>query len=558
VADHDVEVVRRTSSDIHTLLVLSVLMNESGDTSDILDLAATAAPTLAPCQVAGVVSGRTWRLKAALLADDPALQASLVDQLVGLGEGGPLVVPGWPWAYAYSLRHLDSDQGLLVLVATQEPSLDEQFLLDVLAHQTGFALATSALMRRERETAYELARTNTALSRLVHELQRTVEIHRRLNDAVSAGGGHEGLALALHGLTGFPVALEDRFGNLLAWAPGVPPDPRPPLPPGLRDDIRRDPRSSRKPRRLDGRVVALASSRYDVEVFLSLIDPEGKAGDPELAALEHAATVLALELARLASSAEAELRLGRDLVEDLLAGQDEEAIVRRALALGCDLGCSRRVVIVDDGGRSGDEDDAFLVVCGLARERRVATLSTRRSGQVVLLAEGQPDWEPFRAAVERALRGGRCRLGVGAACESPGGYPRSYREAQLALKLASLGGTRVLCWEDLGIFRFLSSLDDLAGLQELVEEHLGALLRHDEERNANLVETLYHWLEAGGSNALAAEALIVHPSTVKYRIQRVREVGGCDLARPETRFTLQFATRAWHLLQTLGAKPSAG
>jgi len=35
----------------------------------------------------------------------------------------------------------------------------------------------------------------------------------------------------------------------------------------------------------------------------------------------------------------------------------------------------------------------------------------------------------------------------------------------------------------------------------------------------------------------------VHRSTLKYRLQRIRELTGYDLGDPETRFNLELATR---------------
>ena len=40
----------------------------------------------------------------------------------------------------------------------------------------------------------------------------------------------------------------------------------------------------------------------------------------------------------------------------------------------------------------------------------------------------------------------------------------------------------------------------------------------------------------------------MHRSTLKYRLQRIREVSGHDLAVPETQFNLQLAFRAWRML----------
>ena len=44
----------------------------------------------------------------------------------------------------------------------------------------------------------------------------------------------------------------------------------------------------------------------------------------------------------------------------------------------------------------------------------------------------------------------------------------------------------------------------------------------------------------------------LHRSTLRYRLQRLREISGLDLADPDTRFNLQLATRAWATLGAIG------
>ena len=54
-------------------------------------------------------------------------------------------------------------------------------------------------------------------------LRRGMQIHERLTRVEAAGEGAAGIAEALHDLTGLAVAVEDRYGNLSAWAgPGQP------------------------------------------------------------------------------------------------------------------------------------------------------------------------------------------------------------------------------------------------------------------------------------------------------------------------------------------------
>ena len=71
------------------------------------------------------------------------------------------------------------------------------------------------------------------------------------------------------------------------------------------------------------------------------------------------------------------------------------------------------------------------------------------------------------------------------------------------------------------------------------------------QRGSELVRTLSSYLDRGGSYEATAASLIVHRNTLKYRLQRIRQITGLNLSDPETCFNLQLATRAWRTLQAL-------
>jgi len=103
----------------------------------------------------------------------------------------------------------------------------------------------------------------------------------------------------------------------------------------------------------------------------------------------------------------------------------------------------------------------------------------------------------------------------------------------------------------LGIFRMLAGISDLTDVDTFVREWLGSLLDYDARRKAELVHTLTQYLEHGGNYDATAAELSVHKSTLKYRLQRIRELTGLELNDPDVHFNLQLATRAWGTLQAL-------
>jgi len=259
-----------------------------------------------------------------------------------------------------------------------------------------------------------------------------------------------------------------------------------------------------------------------------------------------------MELARLRSLAEAELRLKRDLVDALLDGTDEETVQRRAQGLGYDLGAAHRVVVAEGSGGKRDDDGFFHAVRRAAGDLSTGALIVARKGTVVVIASRDVEWGQFRQAILRQLGSGRVRLGVGGSCTRPREFARSHHEAQLALRLErSSGVDQVSSFDDLGVYRLLANIEDLGEVERFVGDRLGSLLDHDARRKSDLVGTLAHYLECGGNYQRTAAALFVHRSTLKYRLQQIRDITGYDLSDSDTRFSLQLSTRAWRTLRAL-------
>ena len=543
--------LRERLGEFRALLVISLLMTESVNEDQILELAASSAPGLGPWRIEGYrFTDGQWH---SAIDGATAAPRGLAGQLAALGSmGGAVDLPGRAWAWAYPLRGVGGLLGHLVASSEEELTAEQRFLVQVIAQQTGVAVSNARLHARERATAAELAVTNEALAATVSSLRRSMDIHQRLTQVAVSGEGQPGIAKALHELTGMPVAIEDRYGNLTAWAGPGQPDPYPKESFAKREHLLRRLMRASSPTREGERLLLLASPRTDVLGVLALIDPERRADHADLVALEHGATVLSMELARLRGIADAELRLRRDLVHDLLAGTDDESALTRAEALDYDLRRPHRVVIVEGKGRARAHDALLSAVRRAMRQARQDGLFETWSGNVAVVTAGQTDWEQLRRAIMSDL-GGQVCVGVGGTTARPSELPRSLREAGLAMRLQKtlLPGNSACEYPKLGIFRMLAAIPDLSDVDSFVREWLGSLLDYDARRKAELVHTLTQYLEHGGNYDATAAELSVHKSTLKYRLQRIRELTGLELNAPDVHFNLQLATRAWGTLQAL-------
>jgi DNA-binding PucR family transcriptional regulator len=81
-------------------------------------------------------------------------------------------------------------------------------------------------------------------------------------------------------------------------------------------------------------------------------------------------------------------------------------------------------------------------------------------------------------------------------------------------------------------------------LTELAERRLAPLTEATPSARGRLLETLEAWLEHHGSVPEVARALHVHPQTVRYRLNQLRDLFGDDLDDPDARFELMVVTRA--------------
>ena len=544
--------LRSQLTNLRALLVLSILMTESADDQQILRLATSAAASLGTWQIAGFVIGDAWQAGGRHCgAPGPELAA----ELAALPEtGGPVTSLDAGWAWAYPLRSIAGRLGHLIVHAAHEPAVEEQFLAQVLAQQTGVAVSNAQLHRRERDTAEQLAATNGALEGTVATLRHGMTVHERLTRVAAAGEGAAGIAEALHDLTGLAVAVEDRYGNLSAWS-GPDRPARYPKPPAYeREQLLRRLMTAGRSVRDGGRVVALASPRPGVLGLVALMDPGHQAGTTDVMALEHGATVLAVELARLRGMADTELRVRRELVHDLLTGTDDESAYRRAEALGYDLGRPHQVAVLEVAEGSLAQEEMLHATRRVLRHQHLPCLLGSMAGTVVIVAPGgEADWEALRAGIVAELGGSRCRMGVGDAYPRPSGLSRSLREAHLALRMqkASASAGRTSVFADLDVLRMLAAVDDLTDVEAFVRKWLGTLAAYDERKHTELVKTLIQYLQHGGGYEATSRALSVHRSTLKYRLQRIRELTGFDLGNPETHFNLQLATRAYVTLQAL-------
>ncbi|KOX06183.1 transcriptional regulator [Streptomyces sp. NRRL B-1140] len=537
-------------------MAISRLMFDSRNEGEILRLAMDHLSAVGPYRAeAGYLRVHGRLVSSPQGGPDPA---SAVDRTVRelTGQDGPVAVPGRSRGRALALHGPGGLHGYLVVTSRSRPTRAQHFLLAVLVRLTAAALSVAVAHRRQQEGALELHRLRRERATLQRRLISLVvetgyqrAVHEALAEVTASGGGEEAITGALHELTGFPVLVEDRFGRLRSWSGPGRPEPYPEPDPARHAEMLQEVARRGGPVRIKDRLISVIRPRGEVLGVLALVDPRDDADEYTLFALEHAATSLALEMSHLRHLAEVELRLHRELVDDLLGGTDEASAYARSEAFGHDLHRIQYVVVVQWTSRASD--DAFARTVGRAASAvGMPSLVTRRSDHVVLVAEGRPDDHALYETLTRETGTPDGTIGVSARCDTPDGIPGRYQEALRALEVRRRSRSRygTTFFDDLGLYRILGPGNDYQELEGFVREWLGELVDYDGVHRAALVETLSRYFDCGGNYAETAESLAIHRSTLRYRLQRIREISGHDLTNVEDRLNLQVATRVWKIM----------
>ncbi|MGH7903102.1 MAG: PucR family transcriptional regulator [Candidatus Dormibacteraceae bacterium] len=424
-------------------------------------------------------------------------------------------------------------------------------------------------------------------------LKRSLEIHRRFTELVLDGKGINEICRTLAALLESAVSVEDASFHLLAHAGGAG-DPhrketiaqhgtprRVLFDPAIQRMLR-DVESHRGPIMVPafphlgmdrGRIIAPITAANQVLGYISVMGSPPHTEELAFMAVEQSALVLALALTKEREVAEVEVRVRGEFLEDLIQGTygDEAAAQRRGRHLGYPMAGRHLLMVADiDGFRDFHRsrqisEDAIQAlkreflrrVSGVVRGFHARALLGPRSDSVLALVPlagegGEARWarsigDQIRETVADWGPGFTVSVGYSAPLEVPAGVVGAHREVRAVLEATSRFGRhdQVVDASELGLTGLLAAVSD-ERLAEFTRRHLGPLLE-DRRRGAQLLETLKAYLEAGEQQA-AAHRLGIHPNTLRYRLDRFREVTGLEPEDPETRLNLAVALRVQSLL----------
>ena len=330
---------------------------------------------------------------------------------------------------------------------------------------------------------------------------------------------------------------------------------------------------------LDGSSEALhlrASAPADVEarpaIGLSELGPEiarsGRSAgvavpivaDDELLGLVSATGTSEVDLARAVANQTAvaikkielierltEKNLIKDFFEQLAGGNVLGAVEGRAARLGCDLDRSYLIAEIAPPDDAAEKAIAAAAPGSLFDRREDSTRALLRvpsAGERALVERIQA----IQSEVETPVS-----IGLSNACVGAASFRSGFEEAGHAL-LGSVirGAPGVMTYDELGPYKYLLRMSFDSAIRDSQRDLVVKIAEYDRQRQTSLLRTLEEFLRRRGNISATAEALYVHPNTLRQRLRRIQEVSGLDL-RKDDWLLIEIAVKMVRLQEALRA-----
>jgi purine catabolism regulator len=268
-------------------------------------------------------------------------------------------------------------------------------------------------------------------------------------------------------------------------------------------------------------------------------------------AVTQGAAAAALEWAKQNAVDLAEERMRATFVDELLASEiaDEQAWIQRGASLGYEL-TRPHVAWMVQAQNVRNWPGPLL---RFAEERGVhVPASWRDEGLLLFWPIDNPNSgrelksvaTEFVNRVQTSSPQAEITVGIGRPGVGPAQWYRSQQQARESWRLGKTWrGTSVTYFGDLGLYQLLTALGKDVEAARFYRKTLGKLIDHDQEHNAELVETLEAFFAGHGNLSQTAGRLHIHRNTLTYRLDRIAEITQLDLNDADARFSLQLALK---------------
>lgn len=303
-------------------------------------------------------------------------------------------------------------------------------------------------------------------------------------------------------------------------------------------------------------IVKIPQSRVD-EVYLGIFIQREPIRDIDFMAIENAVNFTQMEALKRSAVKQSMRTYANDIIDDLINGkittqeQFDSTLAHFKLVANQDYRITVIQTIQDGQLRPEyftDHPKEADRIVNLFKRYWPETIYRIRQNRIILIFENKPtSIHQIKVQLTQILdhlqsesQKQYFQIGISEAC-----HPNQFKDYSLqALKTLQIASglykrSFTLTYNDLGFYRFLFNTTDINQLRSFIPEELMELY----ENKPDLYQTLQVYLEKNQNTKESANALFIHPKTMSYRLAKIKERTGINLADVDEAFRINVGIR---------------
>jgi purine catabolism regulator len=309
--------------------------------------------------------------------------------------------------------------------------------------------------------------------------------------------------------------------------------------------------------------------------FISILESHRAYSSKDLIVLNNSSTAIALQLMKQYLNQQTYRKKNLALIEDIIHGRIHTQIVFEYDFLNINL-TDPMIAILVDYVEPDHENNYFwersedlitiIIKKHLNKHFQQVIIGNNGSLFTVLVSFNPNQVKQVPTLVKQAMLialkelvkqfgEDKFLIGIGGAFPQPEMTGKSFKQANTALSVVKKTSGRrgnLLLFEEIGIHRILSLIQDTTKIRDFCDDFLLKLKQYDEENENVLLNTLHEYLLCDCNIKKTAEKLFVHPNTISYRMKKIKQLIKHDLDIPEFKMAYLFALEAEDLLKQGG------
>ncbi len=402
----------------------------------------------------------------------------------------------------------------------------------------------------------------------VNKLAYFKTIHEKFRDMSIKNYPLKTFVEALSEIIGNPVEIYDKNYNLMIST--------------LKDPIRIIQDSKIKYTRLDkgimyserflginnesvGQVMLEISALENTKLHLAIIEINKKVDDMDFIAIENACTNIALIMARNIAVKEVEERFMNDIINDLIFSSPKlsNSLLERANIAGINLFGTYFIVVLNLKCNLDSIKSTFKKHLGTLVKKHKGAYSLKNDHVIIFInrsadktyKEALIDIKNEVRKISKDLEKKYSKLcfnaGIGNEVKGFENIKKSYDEAMDAIAIGEdlYGKDTILSYDELGIFKIIRDISLNADMNKYIPKSVFKLLEVDSRKNRDLLKTLEVYIKTNQHIRLTANELFIHPKTVSYRLDQIKNLADIDFDDSDQLLEIQFAIKILRFLE---------